>query len=234
LGNTQAAIEALAEGIRIGQALPESNVLGWLYSDLADTYRGQGDLDRAESLYRQDIELAHRLGEQWVLAHHYVNLADIAIQRGMIDHAEALLKESVPILIQFGDQYGLSYSLLGLAKFAWLRGDVQETRALCTKILGLQRHLGRMRYIPSMIEELADFMAIHGGANSAAGLLGSTDSYRRREDYPPEPVEEQIRDHASSLALSSLGEAAFQSASLKVPDCQSSRRLSGYFLPRYN
>jgi hypothetical protein len=43
-------------------------------------------------------------------------------------------------------------------------------------------------------------------------LLGSADSYRRVEGYPPEPEEAQIRDHAIHLALSALGEEAYSAA----------------------
>jgi len=231
LGNTQAAIETLEEGIRLGRTLPESNVLGWLIHDLALTYHGQGELEKAEIFYLQGVELSRRLGERWGLAYVYGNLADIAIQRGKFEQAEALLEESVPIFIQFGDQHGYSGSQLHLAKFAWLRGDMLQAGTLLNESLDIERHLGRMRYVSSSIEELADFMAGNNGAHSAAILLGSADAYRRSEGYAPEPEEAQIRDHATNLAIIALGGEAYKSAYAQGERLTIEQAIDRVFLP---
>ena len=67
---------------------------------------GKGDVDRAELIYDQTLELYREAGDQGGMARAVMNMGRVAWYRKNDDRAHALLTESVPSLRAAHAQFG--------------------------------------------------------------------------------------------------------------------------------
>ena len=75
--------------------------------NLAVLYEERGELDRAESLYRESLAIAERYegsAAASIAATKYANLGDIALARGRQREARSLWKQAAELFRQVGDE----------------------------------------------------------------------------------------------------------------------------------
>jgi hypothetical protein len=102
-----------------------------------------------------------------------------------------------------------------------LAGDVAVALASQHQALSVALGLGANRVIANAVEGLAGALALDGGAEDAARLLGAADALRRRSGGPMPAAERFDVDRAECRARQALGDAAFTAAFLggaQTPD----------------
>ncbi len=92
----------------------------WTINSLAEVYRMEGDLQRAESLYREGLAIASERGEIRAVSVALMNLASVSIMGGSRTRPAELLLEALPYIEQSGSRplgaHMLNFSA-GLAAF---------------------------------------------------------------------------------------------------------------------
>ena len=76
--------------------------------DFADFYYQQGDLDRAEAMYREAIKVFRQTGDLEGLATASSNLGDISLARGNLTEAARALSDAIPGYKEMGDKDGVA------------------------------------------------------------------------------------------------------------------------------
>jgi DNA-binding winged helix-turn-helix (wHTH) protein/tetratricopeptide (TPR) repeat protein len=94
-------------------------------SDFAIVYYEQGDLDRAEAMYREAIKVFRQTGDLEGVTTASANLGDISLARGNLTEAARALSDAIPGYKEMLDKDGVSLTLADVAKIARLRGELK-------------------------------------------------------------------------------------------------------------
>jgi tetratricopeptide (TPR) repeat protein len=141
------------------------------------------DVDRAQALVEQSLELFPELGEGFRKANAYRQLALIALRRG--DYALATKHHTVALGMwqDQGHPWGVPISLRGLAEAALARGDLVNARQRYKESIAHWRSLGERVHMSDCIFGLAQVHARTGRLERAALLLGVQDELDRTMGY---------------------------------------------------
>lgn len=104
----------------------------------------RSDLDEAERLHRDALEIESRLGRIEGRAKDLGNLGVIAQSRGDLNEAERLHHEALELNKKLGRRDGQAIALGNLGLIAQSRGDLEEAERLHKESLEIERELGRL------------------------------------------------------------------------------------------
>jgi tetratricopeptide (TPR) repeat protein len=90
--------EVLREGLELAQRAGARSHAGWITGSLGDEALDFGDLEEAEALQRDAMQLALEVGDEPLHGMRLTGLAAAILFRGRIDEAAAILREAIPIL----------------------------------------------------------------------------------------------------------------------------------------
>src|SRR5438552_6259568 len=110
LGNRVFAQEhflaALAKSLQLGNKLQVSSAL----NGLAELYRVEGELEKAEPLYEEALSLSGARGDRGGTAVHLANLAWTSISLGREEQARGMVREGLAIVEEIGSKrLGIAY-----------------------------------------------------------------------------------------------------------------------------
>jgi len=114
----------------------------------------RGNLDEAEKLLRESLEINRKLGRLEGQASQLGNLGLIAKARGNLDEAEKLLRESLEIFRKLGRLEGQANQLGNLGSIAKQHGDMTEARRLWTQSRDLYARIG----MPHMVKKVQGWL----------------------------------------------------------------------------
>ena len=103
---------------------------------------GQGDLEAADRLLRESMEIARSLQDKHGVAVCLNGLAVHARDRGDFSTARSLLGEALALWREVGDLAVVARSLSNLANVTKLQGDYSQARSLYEECLSIFRQLG--------------------------------------------------------------------------------------------
>jgi tetratricopeptide (TPR) repeat protein len=133
--------------------------------------RLQGDLDRAEALAEEGLELSAEAGvETSTVASLRGTLGDVVRSRGEHERAKELFEESVRLYREIGDRWGVAWSLGSLANVAGDRGDHEQAKRLYEEGLALSRRLGDASALGVYLVSLGYEYLLEGNLEKAAEL----------------------------------------------------------------
>jgi DNA-binding winged helix-turn-helix (wHTH) protein/tetratricopeptide (TPR) repeat protein len=131
-------------------------------SDFADFYYQQGDLDRAEAMYREAIKVFRQAGDLEGLATASGNLGDISLARGNLTDAARALSDAIPGYKEMGDKDGLALTYADLAEVARRRGDLQAALARYQEARSIANEIDDKRAIAYALAGIGDVLADRG------------------------------------------------------------------------
>jgi DNA-binding winged helix-turn-helix (wHTH) protein/tetratricopeptide (TPR) repeat protein len=111
--------------IQSDAAAGDRNTEARALNDLAGIYFFQGDLARAEAMWRKSEAEFRQSGDPEGIAASLNNLGDIALLRGDLPAAEKLLRESIPSYQAIEDKDGLALALNDLGDLARREGNLE-------------------------------------------------------------------------------------------------------------
>ena len=133
--------------------------------------RLQGDLDRAEAIAEEGLELSAEAGvETSTVASLRGTLGDVVRSRGEHERAKELFEESVRLYREIGDRWGVAWSLGSLANVAGDRGDHEQAKRLYEEGLALSRRLGDASPLGVYLVSLGYEYLLEGNLEKAAEL----------------------------------------------------------------
>jgi predicted ATPase/class 3 adenylate cyclase len=114
------------------------------------------DVDRAESLWQEGLELRREQDDPRELGAAFSRLASVAWRRGDFDGAIAYHKQALPLFEQAGDEGSRLNELHFLGEAYRDRGDYDEGERLLDKTAAVARGLGRDQQLTSTLHSLGD------------------------------------------------------------------------------
>ena len=122
----------------------------------------QGDLNQAQHLYQQNLELCYTLKDHAGIAEALTDLGSLSYQRGDYDTAEALHYQSLAIYQALGDKLGTSQSLTNLGNIRAIKDDYSKARSIYEAALLIYRELGNQQAIAKLLHNLSLTLAKQG------------------------------------------------------------------------
>jgi predicted ATPase len=224
----------LAEGrtwlerlLRPDQGSPE--VRATALNGLANMVWSQGDLDRAEALHRQALELRNEVGDAPGIARSLNNLGLVNEQRGNVEEAAGWYERALSVARDSGDLWAVALVLGNLGGVMGLQGREDRAYELENESLRIWRELGDRASEGRVLNTQVDRALEAGDFHRAARLQReSLELYRQLGNQ--EPVAHCIEGAAKILARTGSTETAVQFWGA----AEALRRSLGQPIPRDN
>ena len=136
-------------------------------ADFAIFYYEQGDLDRAEAMYREVIKVFRQIGDLEGVTTASANLGDISLARGDLAEAARGLSDAIPGYKEMGDKDGVALTLADLAKIARLRGDLKAALAGYKQARAIAQEIADNRAVAYALAGTGDVLADQGDLPAA-------------------------------------------------------------------
>ena len=172
----------------------------------------EGDLDRAESLLIESVDVARTTGDDWVLMVSALNLGSVALARRDYEVASASLDEALALSQASGDRVIRMHTLFNLGRSQLEAGDPTHAAQLFDECIRMCRDLGFWDGVIYCLVGLAGVFLRQGAAEPAARLLGAAEAGRAVLDIQYEPPEEELRDRTETAVRQQLTEESRERA----------------------
>lgn len=123
-------------------------------------------------------------GGELLRPHVLAALATVAALAGDEDRAEALGDEAILMARGVPLRQILVAALVRASEVAVLTSRLGQARAVLLEVLGILRDLGARRWVADTLEAAALVLEAHGGVETAARLLGTSDALRLALNEP--------------------------------------------------
>jgi DNA-binding winged helix-turn-helix (wHTH) protein/tetratricopeptide (TPR) repeat protein len=184
-------------------------------SDFAILYYQQGDLDRAESMYREAIKVFRQIGDLEGLTTACSNLGDISLARGNLADAARSLSDAIPGYKEMGDKDGVALTLADLAEVARRRGDLETALANYQEAKAIANEIDDKRAIAYVLAGVGDVLADRGDLAAARKSYGESLALRKQTGEKQTVAETEL-----ALARLSLGEGHAADAETVIRKCK--------------
>jgi DNA-binding winged helix-turn-helix (wHTH) protein/tetratricopeptide (TPR) repeat protein len=111
-------------------------------NDLAFLFYQHGDLDKAEQMWRQAIDVFRAVGDTEGLAASSNNVGDVLLTRGKLTEARKLLEQAIAGYQLVGDQSGIALAKTDLGSIALQRAELSEAQANYGKAFAIGSETG--------------------------------------------------------------------------------------------
>jgi predicted ATPase/DNA-binding SARP family transcriptional activator len=134
----------------------------------------QGDLDVAQGLWEEALDLSRELGDNDEVGRSIAELGGVAIAKGDLERASALYEESLPIFREQGSEGRLAVALSNLGAIANMRDDPATAVDFLSEAASLSREIGDEDSLGIALHNLARSQLTLGRtADGHAALLES-------------------------------------------------------------
>jgi eukaryotic-like serine/threonine-protein kinase len=124
--STEQAIQDCQNAHQSYAAAGDRNNEARTLSDFAGLYYQLGQIDRAESMYREALRMFRETGAIDGITTASSNLGDVFLARGNLANAENALSEALPGYKEMGDKDGIALTLNDFGEIARRRGELDK------------------------------------------------------------------------------------------------------------
>ncbi len=217
------AIEASADTIRECEIALQSSVAAgdmngeaMMLTDLAGLYYQQGDLLRAEKMWRQAIQQFRQVGNPDGVASALANIGGADLTQGNLDEAKKLLEESIPRYQAVEDKSGVALSLNNLGDLARQQGNLQAAETTYQQAKATAQEIGDKEAIAYVLDGLGDVFTDRG--DLAAARKSYEESLALREQAGEKQFAAETRVSLARLAVEEGHPADAEAALRKCKD----------------
>lgn len=183
---------------------------------LAHIAQARGDLDAAEALHREALELARAVGDRQSIATSLQELASVILWRGEPDRAQPLAAEGLAIAREIADRWVLISNLGTTALIAEDQQDFPRAAGLHAEALEIAVEMDDERLVAHYLEGIARCAIGAGEAAPAVRLLGAAETlWEKQSSHTPQwghPRETARPGRAVDQARQVLGEELFDAS----------------------
>ena len=137
--------------------------LGYMYSRL-------GDWNKAETIYKESLQVSEEIGDRAGIASSWGVLGDIERNRGNWDAAEALYRQSLQVREEIGDRAGMASSWGLLGDIERNRGNWDAAEALYRQQLQVREEIGDRAGMATSWGSLGDIERNRGNWDASEAL----------------------------------------------------------------
>jgi DNA-binding winged helix-turn-helix (wHTH) protein/tetratricopeptide (TPR) repeat protein len=167
IGNGDSTAQACDNARKSYTAVGDRDNAARVTSDFAILYYEQGDLDRAEAMYREAIKVFRQIGDLEGVTTASANLGDISLARGNLADAVRALSDAIPGYKEMGDKDGLALTLADLAEVERRRGDLGAALASYREAKAIAYEFGDKRASAYALSGVGDVLADRGDLGAA-------------------------------------------------------------------
>ena len=168
------SIEASADTIReceialqSSMAAGDMNGEAMMMTDLAGIYYQQGDLARAEKMWRQAIQEFRQIGNPEGVATALSNIGSADLMKGNLSEAKKLLEESIPRYQAVEDKSGVALSLNNLGDLSRQQGNLQAAETTYQQAKATAQEIDDKDAIAYVLNGLGDVFTDRGDLAAA-------------------------------------------------------------------
>lgn len=216
-GHYEQAIATYQRALNVLQGVGEHEKTGAILNNMAINFTNEGQLDRAEELYRQARFHFEQAGDKPNIVMTMVNLADIAYLRGNLAAAGKFYQDTLDFIatIDNGDP---GYTLYRFADLQLTQGNVKQAHNLAQRAVdAIRPKNGGYQYLSGAMAELGEVLEAEGDLDGARAqfeqVLGIRNKIGALEEAAESEVElatlaiqEQHPEKAEPLVRSALAE----------------------------
>jgi eukaryotic-like serine/threonine-protein kinase len=122
--STEETISDCEKGIESAVSAGDRYNAARTLNDLAGTYYQQGDLHKAESMWREASREFRHNGAVEGLAATSNNIGDVYLKQGLLREAKRMLEDSIPNYQAAGDKSGVALALSDIAELSRMQGNL--------------------------------------------------------------------------------------------------------------
>lgn len=168
------SIEASADTIReceialqSSMAAGDMNGEAMMMTDLAGVYYRQGDLARAEKMWRRAIQEFRQIGNPEGVATALSNIGSADLMKGNLSEAKKLLEESIPRYQAVEDKSGVALSLNNLGDLSRQQGNLQAAETTYQQAKATAQEIDDKGAIAYVLNGLGDVFTDRGDLAAA-------------------------------------------------------------------
>ncbi|HLX83429.1 MAG TPA: tetratricopeptide repeat protein [Terriglobales bacterium] len=184
-------------------------------SDFADFYYQQGDLDRAEAMYREAVKVFRQVGDIEGRTAASSNLGDVFLARGNLTDAARSLSDAIPGYKEMGDKDGVALTLSDLGEVARRRGDLEAALASYHEASAIANEIDDKRAIAFVLAGIGDVLMDRG--DSAAARKSYEESLALRKQMGEKQT---VAETELALARLSVAEGHAADAETVIRKCK--------------
>jgi tetratricopeptide (TPR) repeat protein len=198
-GDYVAAQAASDEAAALAMALAGETELFESLQVRVEAAESRDDLQEAESLLQEALDVALAAGNGVGTSWARLNLVWVAKQTGRYDEADDLLAENLPFVRGLGQIRCEGYTLASISDTSVRRGRLPDCAA--PALLGATRALqiGDKYLAVSCLDLFAAAVAVAGDQRRAAAILTAVDGARHAMDIEPDPDDQALREQVLKL-----------------------------------
>lgn len=170
-GDLDSAKKALEKWIDISGRDEKSQQTSAAFGNLGVIHKKQGELDKAESMYRKALAIDKAIGNRIGIANEYGNLGNIFIIRGDLERAEVMYQLSLNINDSLKDQAGMAICYGNLGLLYSTRGDNALAEEMFRKALSINESLGRSEGVANQFRNLGCVHLSRGELDAAEEMF---------------------------------------------------------------
>ncbi len=202
------AIEHAEEADRLYKQIDRSNSRkkSLLFANIA---WGNGDTQKAKSLYMEMLEYFSLLKEPYWTYICLANLGLVAMEEGDLKGGQIYLEQALMFAHTVGSRDLISEGLTHLSNLFYLQGNIEKFKQNFKESLSLRDHINKSLKAYILITILGSLY--FQKPKSSAQLLGVINNYEKEDYFPFTPVEKRYCGRAEAHAREMLGEVTFES-----------------------
>jgi tetratricopeptide (TPR) repeat protein len=111
-------------------------------NDLAGIYYQHGDLDKAETMWREAIGVFSNVGDTEGNAASSNNVGDVLLTRGKLDEAQEMLQQALIGYRLTGDQTGVALAMVDLGEIRSRKAEMSSARSNFERAIAMGSQIG--------------------------------------------------------------------------------------------
>jgi ATP/maltotriose-dependent transcriptional regulator MalT len=178
--------------------------------NLAGVALHKHEIDRAVTLYEEELRIKRELGDGLRIALTLGNLGGALEIQGDLDRAETMHQEALQLAGEQGNQHEVSLSLASLGDIAKRRGQWERAAELNAASLRLTWVLGDRHFLARRLQSAGTIDRWRGDFARAAVLLAAGDAAYREVGSREATYTEEETAEAVAATRAALGDSRFE------------------------
>jgi predicted ATPase/DNA-binding SARP family transcriptional activator len=179
---------------------------------LAELCCRMGDVDRAEDLYSECLQLNRELRDQEGTGNALWGLGMVAQMRGDYPRATELCDEGFAVYAALHNQFGLGWMHQLSGHITRGEGRLSEALAAYRRSLAIWRERADPVNGVTLLDDIAKVLCDQGEWEPAVRIIGATHAIRAKATITPTPKEQTEHEHLQHMCRAKMGDDAYYAA----------------------
>jgi predicted ATPase/class 3 adenylate cyclase len=211
-GNTDAAVKASEEAIRLAEELGDNHILGIVLSSASRVEAfAKGDFAKAYAVHERACDLLKEYGNRWAYAITLYGLANIAIALKEFETARKKFNLAMQIMQDLGAQRNINMIKSDLAHILRLEGNYPQAMSSYRETIKEWQRTGHRAAVAHQLESMAFIAKALEQTGKSIQLLGAAEVLRQKINIDMTPQERELYNKEVSDLKANMGEKKFTS-----------------------